>query len=345
MPNRNYRTVTTIKDVAKHAEVSFTTVSHVLNGTRNVSDGVRQRVLKAVQELQYVPSGIARSLKTNRTQTLGIIIPNNSNPFFAEVVRGIEDACFEAGFSAILCNTDDRPDKQVAYARLLGEKQVDGIIGLSSGAEDSLVDVLRAIGVPLVVLDRDARDGAIDQIGIDHEQGARLAMDHLLLLGHRQIACIAGPQTTVPARLRLRAYQRALNEAGIEIPTGFVRVADYTSAGGHAATLALLSRAERPTAIFASNDLMAIGCIGAAGSMGLRVPQDLSVVGFDDIALAAYTNPPLTTVAQPKHEAGRLAANLLLERVQGHRSLPRRERLLTTLCVRQSACPPAGGAA
>jgi LacI family transcriptional regulator len=113
--------VTTIKDVAKHAEVSFTTVSHVLNGTRNVSDAVRQRVLKAVQELQYVPSGIARSLKTNRTHTIGIIIPNNSNPFFAEVVRGLEDACFEAGFSAILCNTDDKPAKQLAYARLLGE--------------------------------------------------------------------------------------------------------------------------------------------------------------------------------------------------------------------------------
>ena len=337
--------MTTIKDVAKHAEVSFTTVSHVLNGTRNVSDAVKQRVLKAVQELQYVPSGIARSLKTNRTHTIGIIIPNNSNPFFAEVVRGIEDACFEAGFSAILCNTDDLPAKQQAYARLLGEKQVDGIVGLSSGAEDQLVEVLRGIGVPLVVLDREAGGGDIDQIGIDHEQGTSLAMNHLLLLGHRQIACIAGPLSTGPARLRAQTYQRVLQGADIATPAGFVREADYTSAGGHAATLALLSRPQRPTAIFASNDLMAIGCIAAASSLGLRVPQDLSVVGFDDIALAAYTSPPLTTVAQPKHEAGRLAANLLLERVQGRRTQPRRERLATTLCVRQSTCPPAGGAA
>ncbi len=329
-------TVATIKDVAALAEVSFTTVSHVLNGTRPVSRPLRDRVHAAVAELNFVPSGAARSLKTSRSITIGVLIPNNSNPFFAEVVRGIEDACFDEGYATILCNTDDRPDKQAAYARLLSEKRVDGIVGIHSGADNGLAELLRGTGIPLVMLDPPPGETSMDSVSVDHEGGAFQAVNHLLLLGHKHIACITGPGHMVPAQLRLAGYQRALLAAGITPDATWVREADYTSGGGHAATLALLARQPRPTALFASNDLMALGSIGAASSLGLSVPRDLSVIGFDDIALAPFFSPPLSTVAQPKHESGRLAAQLLLNRISTGRRVHREKRLVPVLCVRQS---------
>lgn len=333
----------TIKDVAQHAQVSVTTVSHVINGTRFVSEAARERVQQAIAALNYVPSALARSLKSSRTHTVGMMIPNNSNPYFAEIIRGIEDTCFEAGFNVILCNSDDDPLKQSQYVRVLSEKQVDGLIVLSSGGDSELIETLRSAGMPQVVVDREIDDLAADLVEVNHELGGYLATKHLLELGHRRIACIAGPQTLSPARQRVQGYQRALHELGVKVDDKLLRRADFTSAGGHAAMASLLKARQKPSAVFASNDLMAIGAICAAAEAGLSIPQDLSVIGFDDIALAAYSNPPLTTIAQPKHQTGALAARLLMERIAQRDKPLRREILQPALCVRRSTGPAAKG--
>lgn len=328
----------TIRDVAQHAQVSVTTVSHVINGTRFVSAEAMARVRAAIAALNYVPSAVARSLKSSRTHTVGMMIPNNSNPYFAEIIRGIEDACFAAGFNVILCNSDDDPHKQATYVRVLSEKQVDGLIVLSSGGDPELLDTLRGASMPQVLVDREIDDLAADLVEVDHAGGARLAVAHLIGLGHARIACIAGPLALSPARQRVQGWRSALQAAGLWHSDALVADGAFTAEGGHAAMRALL--AHRPSAVFASNDLMAIGAICAAADAGLRVPQDLSVVGFDDIALAAYSNPPLTTIAQPKQQTGELAARLLLQRIAQPQRPLQREILPPALVLRRSAAQP-----
>jgi len=333
----------TIKDVAQHAGVSVTTVSHVVNGTRFVSPAAQARVQAAITALRYVPSALARSLKSNRTHTVGMMIPNNSNPYFAEIIRGIEDSCYAAGFSVILCNSDDDPHKQATYVRLLSEKQVDGLIVLSSGSDAGLLQSLRSATMPLVLVDREIEGLESDLVEVNHESGGVLATEHLLQLGHRRIACIAGPAGLSSARERVQGYRQALARAGLAVDETLLRHADFTSAGGFDAMTSLLARPgpHRPTAVFASNDLMAIGALCAVASQGLRMPQDLSVIGFDDIALAAHSNPPLTTIAQPKQQTGELAARLLLQRLVEPGRAPQREILQPTLQLRRSTGPVA----
>jgi LacI family transcriptional regulator len=328
----------TIREVAQHAQVSVTTVSHVINGTRFVSEEAKARVQAAIAALHYVPSAVARSLKSSRTHTVGMMIPNNSNPYFAEIIRGIEDTCFAAGFNVILCNSDDDPHKQAAYVRVLSEKQVDGLIVLSSGGDPELLDTLRGAPMPQVVVDREIDDLAADLVEVDHEGGARLAVEHLVSLGHTRIACIAGPLALSPARQRVQGWRSALQAAGFACDDALVADGGFTAAGGFAAMRALL--AHRPSAVFASNDLMAIGAICAAAEAGLHVPQDVSMIGFDDIALAAYSNPPLTTIAQPKHQTGELAAQLLMQRIAQPGRPLQREILRPSLVLRRSAARP-----
>jgi len=328
----------TIRDVAQHAQVSVTTVSHVINGTRFVSEDAKTRVQTAIAALNYVPSAVARSLKSSRTHTVGMMIPNNSNPYFAEIIRGIEDACFAAGFNVILCNSDDDPHKQAAYVRVLSEKQVDGLIVLSSGGDPELLDTLRSASMPQVVVDREIEDLTADLVEVDHEGGARIAVEHLIGLGHARIACIAGPLELSPARQRVQGWRSALDAARLAYDDTLMASGSFTAEGGHAAMCALLAR--RPSAVFASNDLMAIGAICAAAEAGLRVPQDLSVIGFDDIARAAYSNPPLTTIAQPKHQTGELAARMLMQRIAEPGRALQREILRPSLVLRRSTARP-----
>jgi LacI family transcriptional regulator len=332
----------TIKDVALRANVSVTTVSHVVNATRFVSEDSRQRVNDAIRELRYVPSALARSLKNNRTHTIGMMIPNCSNPFFAELIRGIEDACFAANFNVILCNSDDDANKQRKYIRVLMEKQVDGMIVFSSGGDNELSELLLETGMPQILLDREVEQVKADLVELDHEAGAWLATRHLIELGHHRIGCITGPLDLAPARQRLHGYRRALSEASMETNPLWQVEGGFTSENGYAAMQRLLVLNQRPSAIFVSNDLMAIGALCAATRHGLRVPQDVSVVGFDDIALAAFSSPPLTTVAQPKHQLGSMAANFLMARIADPKLPLRREILQPQLCLRQSTMAYAG---
>jgi LacI family transcriptional regulator len=336
--------VITIKNVADRAKVSITTVSHVVNGTRRVSEKSRQRVLHAIHDLKYVPSAVARSLKINRTHTLGLIVSNNTNPFFAEVARGVEDGCYEAHFNVILCNSDDDPAKHDRYVRVLSEKQVDGLLLLSSGSASDMPGPLDALSVPHLEVDREIEDRGADMVQVDHFLGGTLAAEHLLSLGHRRIACIVGPGSLVPAQRRLAGYKAALHAAGVNVSDAWIKESDFTASGGHRAMVELLSMPLRPTAVFATNDLMALGAICAASQAGLSVPRDISIVGFDDIALAAYTTPPLTTVAQPMHELGRLAAKVLIDRVEERDRPGRREILDPSMRIRQSTTVPRSAA-
>ena len=334
----------TIHDVARDAGVSVTTVSHVLNQTRFVSEPVRARVQAAVQQLHYIPSALARSLKNNRTHTIGMIIPNSSNPYFAEIIRGIEDTCFAAGFNVILCNSDDDPAKQGKYIRVLAEKQVDGLIVLSSGGDDELGEQLRQANMPQVLVDREVDSSNADLVEVNHDGGGWLATRHLLQLGHSRIACITGPLGLSSAAQRLRGFRRAMADANLAVEEKWICQSDFTAAGGHAAMQKLLVAGPRPSAVFVCNDLMAFGAVSAANAANLVLPRDLSVIGFDDIALAAYCSPPLCTVAQPKHRMGAVAVQLLLARIADPARPPQREILEPTLCLRQSTAAPAVGA-
>jgi len=305
----------TIKDVASIAGVSYTTVSHVVNGSRPVSAEAREKVEAAIRKLGYVPSAVARSLKQSETFTVGVLIPNSVNPFFAELTRGIEDYCHGAGYSVLLCNSDDDARRQNHYLRVLMEKRVDGVIFASAGDTAMLAEGLGRITAPLVVLDRLVPGVAASQVSLDHEAGAYLATRHLLDAGHRAIACVRGPKGLEVSELRVAGWRRALEEAGVKPRTGWVVQGDFSSASGYAAGQKLLDT-QQVSSVFACNDLMAIGVLRAAAERGVAVPEQLSVVGFDGIELGSYVFPALTTVGGSIRGLGETAAQVLIETIR-----------------------------
>jgi len=333
----------TQEDVARLAGVSRATVSYVINeqsgGNVRISDETRQRVWAAVKELGYQPNILARSLRSGETRTIGLIIPDCANPFFAEVARGIEDAAFEHGYNVVLCNSDGDLVKELRYLDVLASKQVDGILLVAAGASAENLRALAARGIPVVVVDRELPDAKVDSVLTDNERGGWLATHHLLSLGHTRISCIAGPSDVTPSAERVAGYRRALREVAVPVDEALIVRGDFQCESGHRAAAELLARRDPPTAIFACNDMMALGAVGMAASIGLKVPTDLSVVGFDDVRLASYSNPPLTTIVQPKYKMGWLAAEMLIERVRQPRLPPRRHMLDTRLLVRQSTAP------
>jgi LacI family transcriptional regulator len=328
--------MSTIKDVAALAGVSYTTVSHVINKSRPVSDHVRNEVEAAIRRLNYVPSAVARSLKQQSTCTIGLLVSNSSNPFFAELAQGIEDICYRAGYTVMLCNSDDQPDRQQIYLRVLLEKRIDGLIICSAGDDLGLADHLREAKVPVIIVDRAVKGVACDLIQIDHFKGGYLATRHLLEHKHKSIGCIAGPDTTTVSVERLNGYRKALAEAGAPFRSEWVVRGDFTAEGGYKAARVLLKRAEI-TAVFASNDLMGIGLLRFAAEHGIRVPNHLSVIGFDGIDLGRYIYPALTTVGQSMRRQGELAASTLLERIRkGGEGRLRKILMIPELTIRES---------
>lgn len=322
----------TIREVASLAGVSTTTVSHVINNTRFVSAEVRQRVLDAMAELNYRPNVLARSLRRGETNTLGLILPDSANPFFAEIGRAIEDAAFEAGYNVILGNSENQLAKEQVYVDVLIKKQVDGLIFVATGNQSPSLDHLIHNRLPLVVVDRRLSNVEVDTVLTDNLFGGLSATHHLLELGHRRIACITGPSNLTPSAERVIGYRRALEEYGVGIDEGLILRGDFHPSSGYATTVELIRSRSRPTAIFACNDMMAIGALRALSEAGLQVPQDCSLVGFDDIELASYTTPPLTTIRQDKNAIAKAAVNLLLERIADP-DLPARTRILPTQLI------------
>ncbi|OMS48341.1 LacI family DNA-binding transcriptional regulator [Burkholderia pseudomallei] len=341
----------TIKDVAAIAGVSFTTVSHVVNNSRPVSADVRAKVERAIRELNYVPSAVARSLKARSTATIGLVVPNSTNPYFAELARGIEDQCALSGYCVFLCNSDDDPEKQRNYLRVLQEKRIDGLIIASAGQKRRLEGLTIAAGgdaaalattladtrEPLVVVDRNIEGLPADLVQIDHERGAYLATRHLLELGHAKIGCITGAVSTAVSAMRVHGFIRAMAERGIDIVPGAIAESDFSCMGGYHAAVRLFDSV-RPSAIFAGNDLMGLGALRAAAERGIRVPADCSIIGFDDIELSRYTYPALSTVGQSVRALGEMAAQTLIERIGGGASgAPQRRRVVSPrLVLRES---------
>ncbi len=329
-----------MRDVAERAGVSVTTVSHVINQTRAVSDESRDRVLQAMGELGYQPNALARSLRRKETYTLGVIVPDSADPFFAEVVRGIEDTSFQRGYTITLCNSDSDLDKELLYTNALTEKQVDGILFFSAGGKSTdHIQTLQKRRMPLVVVDRYSSNLSLDSVQIDNDWGGWQATQHLVELGHRRIACISGPSDLTLSAERVTGYRRALQEGGLPVDESLIIKGDFQFESGYQAARHLLAMAMPPTAVFACNDLMAVGVVNAAQELGRQVPADLSVVGFDDVRLASFINPPLTTIAQPKYEIGQIATTMLLERINDPDMPPRQRMLDTKLLIRRSSAP------
>jgi LacI family transcriptional regulator len=327
----------TMKDVARIAGVSTSTVSHVVNNTRFVSDEIRERILSVVADLNYSPSALARSLKINQTRTLGMIVTTSNNPFFAEVVAGIERICYQRGYTLVLCNTEGDPDRLSHSLEVLLQKRIDGLLLMCTEARLASADVFeRHPAVPIVVMDWGPLNTKADRIQDNSAHGGYLATRHLIEQGHRKIALITGPLDKLPAQSRQYGYRQALDEAGIAFRSDYVVVGDFEFTGGITGMQQLLALDEPPTAVFAGNDVSAVGVYQALYRAGLRVPQDISVIGYDDIELARYLTPPLTTIHQPQAALCRQAVDALLARIQGCDDEPRLIMLEPTLIQRES---------
>ncbi|MBB4844038.1 LacI family transcriptional regulator [Paucibacter oligotrophus] len=341
--------MSTIKDVATRAGVSFTTVSHVLNNSRPVSAEARRRVLEAVDEIGYLPSAVARSLRTSETKIVGVLVPNVQNPFFAELVCGVEESCRLAGYSVFLCNSDNDPKRQQQYMRTLLEKRVDGLLLSSAGDDEALARIFKMARVPAVTVDRLVPGARADRVSVNNSQGAHNAVSHLLELGHQRIACISGPAEFEVSRERLQGWRSALQARGLPVDENLVIAGDFSSQGGYAAACRLLQAqrelpaAAKISAIFASNDLMAIGALRAAAEFGLAVPQQLSVIGFDDIELGSYVFPALTSVGCSIKALGQQAGQMLIERIDQPEAELRELLMTPSLVLRESTSAPSLG--
>ncbi len=335
-----------IKDVAKRANVSITTVSHIINKTRYVSDELTDRVNKAMLELDYHPNSLARGLRSGKTKTIGLVVPDISNQFFAEVSRKIEDKGFENGYSVILCNTDDDPQKEKTYIDVLAAKKVEGIIFISTAVETNNLEKIAEFNIPIVVVDRIISDVKSDIVLVDNVEGGYKATKYLLELGHRRIACIEGPSPIKPSAQRVEGYQQALQEMGIPIDENLMVAGDFRYESGNAAMQKLLKLTDPPTAVFSCNDMMALGAIQAINDNGMKIPDDVSVIGFDNIPFSQAVYPTLTTMAQPIHEMANLSIDLLINRIKIQRQRIRSEEqkedfqhiVLETKLIQRNSC-------
>ncbi|MBV9998078.1 MAG: LacI family DNA-binding transcriptional regulator [Verrucomicrobia bacterium] len=331
----------TIKDIARAAGVSYTTVSHVLNDSRPVSPKIKQSVQDAAKALNYVPSGVARALRRRTTGTIGMLLANTADPFFAQLVSEIEEVCFQNQVSLLLCNSYEDSVRQEAHIRSLLQKRVDGLLISAVGDFTALVELLRKVLVPVVFVDRIPPGFDADAVTVDQERAGYEATRHLLELGHRRIGCITGRSNISVLPPRVGGYRRALQEAGIKPHAHWIAEAvDLTLESGYAATEYLFNRSPGLTALFAVTDVLAIGTMRYAYQRNLSVPGALSIIGFDGVELGRYVLPALTSIAQPIRELGASAATYLLERIRGSRVGPGcRIVLPAKLIVRDSTGP------
>jgi LacI family transcriptional regulator len=329
----------TIHDVALSAKVSISTVSHVINGTRYVDPEKVERVREAIRVLGYQPNSVARSLRHGKTNMLALIVPDNSNPYFAELARAIEDAGFAEGFGVILCNSDVSKEREESYVYSLLSKKIDGFIFIpSSDHSAKLLQTICEADVPVVIVDRKVADRSIDHVLTDNEQGGYLAGRYLLQLGHRHIGCIVGPENVTLSRDRLTGFRQALAEAQIELIDTHIVHSDFRATGGQVAMSELLRRDLQLTAVFAANDMVAMGALHTLRREHIRVPEDISVIGFDNIMFSSVFSPGLTTIAQPIKEIGQQSVALLLKRIKQRSLEPSYVILPTTLVERDSCC-------
>jgi LacI family transcriptional regulator len=305
----------TILDVARHAGVSATTVSHVLSGKRLVAAVTRERVESAVRDLGYRPNHVARNLRTRRSHMIALVVPDITNPFYSVLTRGLADAVHRGDYGTYICNTDSQVDRERTFLDDVMDRGVDGVViaSVNPVAEEAAMPV--RFGTPTVCLGESIDDPHVDRVQADDDEGSHAATRHLLTRGAQRVAMIQGPLRTGVARIA--GYAGALAEAGMAYDERYTARGDWTRRSGHRAMTHLMQVTPRPDAVFCANDLMAIGALDAARELGLSVPADVALAGFDDIDAAALVSPSLTTVGNPAYETGRSAGELLLSRLTG----------------------------
>jgi LacI family transcriptional regulator len=328
----------TMADVAREADVSVMTVSRVVNEKGEVSPATRQRVLEVIEQLGYRPSAIARGLATQRTCSVGLVMPDVANPFFSDVAHGVEHVAYAEGYNIFLCNTDEDPQRELSVLQSLEEKQVDGVVLCSSRLDDSELEAALAHHPAAVLVNRRFEGGGV--VGsalIDDEAGGRLATQHLLQAGHRAVGFLAGPLASRSSRQRSKGYRAALTAAALPHNPDWTRHCSPSVQSGRETTRHLLTAHPELTALFCYNDLVAVGVLQACSDLGRQVPDDLAVIGFDDILLAALVIPSLTTCRVPRYELGAQAMRLLLDQINGCHDKCTEIVLQPELIVRASA--------
>lgn len=333
----------TLRDVARAAGVSISTASCVVNHTKFVSPELTRRVEEAVKALSYRPNELARGLRTNQTYTLGLVTSDITNLYFAELARGVEDRAERDDYTVFLCNTDAEPRREAKYVQRLLSRQVDGIIFTSVRQDDTIVRKLVEDGFPVVLINRRIDGVETDYVGTDNVRGATRATEYLLALGHRRIGFIGGAALSSASSDRREGYLQAMAKAGLSVEPELMLDGDLRQKSGYAAARRMLMLPHPPTAVFAANDLMALGVMEVAAEMGKRIPEDLSLVGYDDNQIAALPEVQLTTVRQPAYEMGQLAAEILLEKLRPASRkdwVPRHITLRSELVVRRTTAPP-----
>jgi LacI family transcriptional regulator len=334
----------TIHDVARAAGVSSATVSHVINESRFVTPETKQRVVDAIDRLRYRRDGIARSLRRARTSTIGVIISDVTNPFFSDLLRGIEDAVDgrDEGYNLMICNTDEHAERERSCLDVLQEKRVEGLIIVPAGGNDAYLGELVATGLPIVFADRFIEGVDADAVLVDNHDGAFRLTQHLIGHGHRRIGLLKAVIAAISIEGRVSGYRQALAEADIPFDPGLVRSSRSTIADARHAGGLLLDCDDPPRAVFCTNNFMTLGMIQALADRGLRCPDEVAVVGFDDFPWAAVFSPRLTALAQPAYQLGTEAVQLLFGRIdQTHIGQPIRRVLKGSLVVRDSGGPPA----
>lgn len=327
----------TARDVAERASVSTSTVSHVMNGTRVVSDELRARVQAAAHDLGYEANAVARSLKTRRSHTIALITPDIGNPFFTAVERGVEDVTSARGYALILCNSADDPKREERYLRMLGAQRVDGLILASAGERYPYLDRVLQARTAIVLLDRVLPGLPVPAVTLDNVDAARIATRHLVALGHRRIGMVAPRADLSNSSERVAGYRMELEMSGIPFDPELIADGRSLLEDARVAAGTLMALPERPTAMIVGNNVMTLGTVAAIEARGLRIPEDIAIVGFDDAIWADVLHPRLTTIAQPTYELGRTAADLLLRRIETPDALvPQRTAMSGRLLIRES---------
>jgi LacI family transcriptional regulator len=334
--------MSTLREVAKRAGVSAGTVSHVINGQVRVSRELKRRVEAAIAALDYHPDFVARSLKTGSTKTVGIVIPDITNPFFPQIVRGAESVLAGQHYSPFTFNTDDHAERERQALSFLRSRRVDGVLLVIAPSRNDVAHIRRTMeaGIPVVCLDRlpQGLDEA-DSVTVDNVAASRECVRHLLGMGHRSIAMFTGGLELANARDRVKGYKAALREAGVPVAADLIKVGDFRQETGFRLCLELFAAQHRPSALFVSNTMMTLGALEALSKLGLRCPDDLAIAAFDGFPIPDVFRPAITAVIQPAYEIGRLGAELLLKRIGGGTAAPVHLQLPTELKIRESSLP------
>lgn len=312
----------TMKDIAKKTGLSIATVSRVINKTGYVKEETREIIMKTIKELNYTPSAVARSLCKKETNIIGVVIPDINNPFFGEVIKGISSVADEENLNIILCDTDEKIEKELKSLELLKEQRIKGIIITPTSDKNKFSSeylcILESLGIPIVLIDRDVKHSNFDGVFLNSIKGACEGTEALIKAGHKKIAIIGGPSTSKPGRDRLRGYKKALMMNGIDINEDYIFYGDFKLESGYKIAKQILEMKDRPTAIFVCNNMMNLGCIKALNEKGVRIPDDMALIGFDEVEMLDIFGVKISVISRPTTEMGRVAMEILRDKLNNN---------------------------